>query len=282
MSIDPAGNGAGARDAGRTVGMDGALQLEGERDVAAHRQLPGEPRIDAGGRALDHAGHAPRAARSARRRVPVPPGGEGRVRRRRSRRRPGVGSRCRTRRWRASPAPSGDPARRRATSARSIRSAARSSGSWSCMAPVGYVPEPRPPVERSGGLVETAPYRDPTVPVDARLDDLLARMTLDEKLAQIGCVWSSRLLADGVFDPASRPPASRTRHRPRDAHRRRDRARSAARARPSPTRSSASSSRRRVSASRPSSTRRAAPATRPKGRRAFRRRSAWPPPSSPR
>ena len=70
----------------------------------------------------------------------------------------------------------------------------------------GYVPEPRPPVERSGGLVETAPYRDPTLPVDARLDDLLARMTLDEKLAQIGCVWSSRLLADGVFDPRT-PPA---------------------------------------------------------------------------
>ncbi len=43
------------------------------------------------------------------------------------------------------------------------------------------------------------PYRDPTLSHDARLDDLLARMTLDEKLAQIGCVWSSRLLDDGVL-----------------------------------------------------------------------------------
>ena len=51
--------------------------------------------------------------------------------------------------------------------------------------------------------METATYRDPTVPVDARLDDLLARMTLDEKLAQIGCIWSSRLLTDGVFDPGA-------------------------------------------------------------------------------
>src|SRR5262249_40857962 len=33
-----------------------------------------------------------------------------------------------------------------------------------------------------------------------RLDDLLGRMTLDEKLAQIGCVWSTRLLTDGAFD----------------------------------------------------------------------------------
>jgi beta-xylosidase len=47
--------------------------------------------------------------------------------------------------------------------------------------------------------VPDAPYRDPTRSLDARLDDLLARMTLDEKLAQIGCVWSSRLLADGAF-----------------------------------------------------------------------------------
>src|SRR4029453_5669174 len=44
-----------------------------------------------------------------------------------------------------------------------------------------------------------APYRGPTRSLDTRLDDLLARMTLDEKLAQIGCVWSSRLLANGAF-----------------------------------------------------------------------------------
>ncbi len=31
------------------------------------------------------------------------------------------------------------------------------------------------------------------------IDDLLARMTLDEKLAQLGCVWSTQLVADDAF-----------------------------------------------------------------------------------
>src|SRR5262245_21799800 len=43
------------------------------------------------------------------------------------------------------------------------------------------------------------PYRDPQLPIDARADDLLARMTLDEKLAQLGCVWSTQLVEDGAF-----------------------------------------------------------------------------------
>jgi beta-glucosidase len=45
-------------------------------------------------------------------------------------------------------------------------------------------------------------YRDPTRGVDARADDLFARMTLDEKLAQLGCVWSTRLAEGGAFSPA--------------------------------------------------------------------------------
>jgi beta-glucosidase len=45
----------------------------------------------------------------------------------------------------------------------------------------------------SGG----APYLDPKQPLEARVGDLLARMSLDEKLAQIGCVWSSSLLDEG-------------------------------------------------------------------------------------
>jgi beta-glucosidase len=36
-------------------------------------------------------------------------------------------------------------------------------------------------------------------PLGARLDDLLGRMTLDEKLAQIGCVWSTSLVEDDAF-----------------------------------------------------------------------------------
>jgi beta-glucosidase len=46
------------------------------------------------------------------------------------------------------------------------------------------------------------PYRDPAHPIDRRVDDLLARMTLDEKLAQLGCVWSTQLVADDRFSPA--------------------------------------------------------------------------------
>jgi beta-glucosidase len=43
-------------------------------------------------------------------------------------------------------------------------------------------------------------YRDPSAPVDERVDDLLARMTLEEKCAQLGGAWFSRLLADGELD----------------------------------------------------------------------------------
>jgi beta-glucosidase len=36
---------------------------------------------------------------------------------------------------------------------------------------------------------------------DARVDELLDRMTLEEKLAQLGCVWSTQLVADDAFSP---------------------------------------------------------------------------------
>jgi len=43
-------------------------------------------------------------------------------------------------------------------------------------------------------------YRDPGQALEARVHDLLARMTLDEKLAQLGGVWSNSLMdADGTF-----------------------------------------------------------------------------------
>jgi beta-glucosidase len=50
-----------------------------------------------------------------------------------------------------------------------------------------------------------AAYRDPTRPVLERVTDLLGRMTLDEKIAQLCCLWgekASMLDADGRFDPA--------------------------------------------------------------------------------
>ena len=48
-------------------------------------------------------------------------------------------------------------------------------------------------------------YRDPHASVDARVNDLLSRMTLQEKIAQISCVWQRKgdiEDANGNFDPA--------------------------------------------------------------------------------
>jgi beta-glucosidase len=50
----------------------------------------------------------------------------------------------------------------------------------------------------------TAPYRNPSLPVEKRVKDLLHRMTLEEKAAQMICVWQKKadtlLDADGNFD----------------------------------------------------------------------------------
>ncbi|MET0322680.1 MAG: glycoside hydrolase family 3 N-terminal domain-containing protein [Duganella sp.] len=37
-----------------------------------------------------------------------------------------------------------------------------------------------------------APYKDAALPVERRVDDLLSRMTLDEKIAQMLCVWQKK------------------------------------------------------------------------------------------
>ncbi len=42
-------------------------------------------------------------------------------------------------------------------------------------------------------------YRDPAQPLEARVLDLLARMSLDEKLAQLGGVWSTELAEGDAF-----------------------------------------------------------------------------------
>ncbi len=46
-------------------------------------------------------------------------------------------------------------------------------------------------------------YRDPSLSIEHRIDDLLERMTLEEQLAQLGCVWSTQLVgpdATGTTD----------------------------------------------------------------------------------
>lgn len=43
------------------------------------------------------------------------------------------------------------------------------------------------------------PYQDKTKNVDIRVKDLIARMTLGEKLAQLGAVWTYELMADRKF-----------------------------------------------------------------------------------
>lgn len=60
-------------------------------------------------------------------------------------------------------------------------------GLWSC---------------ESGELDDHPIYKNPSLPVDDRVEDLLSRMTLQEKLAQVICLWqekSSFLNEDGSF-----------------------------------------------------------------------------------
>ncbi|HTX06144.1 MAG TPA: glycoside hydrolase family 3 N-terminal domain-containing protein [Steroidobacteraceae bacterium] len=48
-------------------------------------------------------------------------------------------------------------------------------------------------------------YQDPSAPIEARVNDLLSRMTLQEKLAQISCIWQRKGEvedANGNFDAA--------------------------------------------------------------------------------
>jgi beta-glucosidase len=47
----------------------------------------------------------------------------------------------------------------------------------------------------------TARYRDVSLPIEERVEDLLGQMTLDEKLAQLGCLWSTALVQNDQFDP---------------------------------------------------------------------------------
>ncbi len=48
--------------------------------------------------------------------------------------------------------------------------------------------------------MSTPLYRDPRASIEERVKDLLALMTLDEKLAQLGCLWSTAFVSTGALD----------------------------------------------------------------------------------
>lgn len=49
--------------------------------------------------------------------------------------------------------------------------------------------------------LSTPPYRDSNISIEERVENLLSLMTLDEKLAQLGCLWSTAFIHAGTFDP---------------------------------------------------------------------------------
>jgi beta-glucosidase len=77
-----------------------------------------------------------------------------------------------------------------------------------------------------GQTGETKPdYRNPALPTARRVEDLLARMTLEEKVAQMMCIWNAKRQitdAQGRFDPTRAPKWFRVGigriERPSDGH----------------------------------------------------------------
>jgi len=54
---------------------------------------------------------------------------------------------------------------------------------------------------------ETPAYKNPKLPVEMRVSDLVQRMTLEEKVAQLGSFWPNEKFIPGVylpFDPKTR------------------------------------------------------------------------------
>ncbi|MBW2271775.1 MAG: glycoside hydrolase family 3 C-terminal domain-containing protein [Deltaproteobacteria bacterium] len=51
-------------------------------------------------------------------------------------------------------------------------------------------------------MQQDPPFRDASLPVEERAEDLLGHMSPEEKIAQLGCVWSTQLVEDDAFSPA--------------------------------------------------------------------------------
>lgn len=52
--------------------------------------------------------------------------------------------------------------------------------------------------QMAGPVPKDALYKDPSQPIEARVEDLLARMTLDEKVAQLGSAWVFEIAPGGA------------------------------------------------------------------------------------
>src|SRR5579885_1823750 len=48
--------------------------------------------------------------------------------------------------------------------------------------------------------LSTLSYRESGTSIEERVENLLSLMTLDEKLAQLGCLWSTEFISTGAFD----------------------------------------------------------------------------------
>jgi beta-glucosidase len=69
----------------------------------------------------------------------------------------------------------------------------------------GFIPTVVPIAAHAAPATGVPVYKDPRAPIPARVDDLLGRMTLDEKIVQITAVWDDKTKifdAKGEFDPA--------------------------------------------------------------------------------
>ncbi len=63
-------------------------------------------------------------------------------------------------------------------------------------------------------VASDAPYRDPALPIAERVADLLARMTVEEKVAQLGSAWVFQLADGSALDADKGAELLAPRHRP--------------------------------------------------------------------
>ncbi len=89
------------------------------------------------------------------------------------------------------------------------------------------MPKASRPAQNPSANAKSPRYKNPALPPEVRAKDLLSRMTLEEKAAQMMCVWREKadklVDANGAFDPQKAKKAFRKGHgigqvgRPSDA-----------------------------------------------------------------